>query len=331
MAAERHQAIVVGFGPCGAVAAAMLGQAGFETLAIDRAREVYDKPRAIALDHEILRLFDGMGVADAVLPHCAPFPASERFGVDGQLIRRIDMVPEPYPMGFVPTMVFSQPPVEAALRAHAAAVPGVTVELGTECVGVAAHGAEAVLRLRDGAGREREVSAPVVLACDGASSFVRRTLDMPLADLDFDEPWLVVDLRVTPAGLDKLPRNAAQFCDPRRPISYIVGPGDHRRFEIMLLPGEDPQTMQQPDAVLSLLSRWLAPGDAEVWRAASYRFHALVAAEWRRGPVFLAGDAAHQQPPVLGQGMCQGLRDVANLVWELAAVRDGAPDGLLDS
>jgi 3-(3-hydroxy-phenyl)propionate hydroxylase len=331
MAAERHQAVVVGFGPCGAVAAAMLGQAGFETLACDRAREVYDKPRAIALDHEILRLLDGIGVADAVLPHCAPFPASEHYGVDGQLIRRIDMVPEPYPMGFVPTMVFSQPPVETALRAHAAATPGVTVELGTECVGVAVEGSEAVLRLRDGAGRERDVAAGVVLACDGASSFLRRSLGLPLVDLDFDEPWLVVDLRVAPSGLARLPRTAAQFCDPRRPITYIVGPGNHRRFEVMLLPGEDPQAMQQPEVVLSLLSRWLAPGDAEVWRAASYRFHALVAAEWRRGPVFLAGDAAHQQPPFLGQGMCQGLRDVANLVWKLAAVRDGAPEALLDS
>lgn len=57
--------------------------------------------------------------------------------------------------------------------------------------------------------------------------------------------------------------------DSRRPIGYIGGPGDHRRFEIMLLPGEDPQAIQQPDTVLSLLSRWLAPGDAEVWRAAS--------------------------------------------------------------
>jgi 3-(3-hydroxy-phenyl)propionate hydroxylase len=331
MAAERHQAVVVGFGPCGAVAAAMLGQAGFETLAFDRAREVYDKPRAIALDHEILRLFDGLGVAEAVLPHCAPFPASEHFGADGQLIRRIGMVPEPYPMGFVPTMVFSQPPVEAALRAHAAATPGVTVELGTECVGIEAGVAEARLRLRDGAGREREVAAGLVLACDGASSFVRRSLGLPLVDLDFDEPWLVVDLRVAPSGLAKLPQNAAQFCDPRRPVSYIVGPGGHRRFEIMLLPGEDPQAMQRPEAVLALLSRWLAPDDAEVWRAASYRFHALVAAEWRRGPVFLAGDAAHQQPPFLGQGMCQGLRDVANLVWKLAAVRDGAPEALLDS
>lgn len=328
---EHHEVAVIGFGPCGAVAAGMLGQAGFATLAIDKAVEVYDRPRAIALDHEILRLFDAMGVAEAVLPFTVPFPASEHFGAQGQLIRRIDMVPEPYPMGFVPTMAFSQPPVERVLREHAARQPGMTVELGTELVAIAPQADHVALRLRDGRGVERTATAGTVIACDGASSFVRRSLGIGFDDLDFDEPWLVVDLRVAPSGLAKLPENAAQFCDPARPITYIVGPGNHRRFEIMLNPGEDPQEAQRPDNVLRLLSRWLAPDDAEVWRAANYRFHALVASEWRRGRVFLAGDAAHQQPPFIGQGMCQGLRDVANLVWKLAAVRDGAPDALLDS
>jgi 3-(3-hydroxy-phenyl)propionate hydroxylase len=329
--ADHTEVAVIGFGPCGAVAAGLLGQSGFEVLAVDRAREVYDKPRAIAIDHEILRLLDGMGVAEAVLPFTAPFPASEHFGAEGQLIRRVDMVPEPYPMAFVPTMVFTQPLVEGALRAHAIAQPGVTLELGTELVGIEDDMRHVTLRLKRDDGEERVVTAGTVIACDGASSFVRRSLGIGFEDLVFDEPWLVVDLRVTPAGLAKLPANAAQFCDPARPITYIVGPGNHRRFEIMLLPREDPQAMQQPETVLRLLSRWLAPGEAELWRAASYRFHALVASEWRSGRVFLAGDAAHQQPPFIGQGMCQGLRDVANIAWKLAAVRDGADPALLDT
>jgi 3-(3-hydroxy-phenyl)propionate hydroxylase len=328
--AMHHEVAVIGFGPSGAVATALLGKHGFRTLAIDRATAVYDKPRAIAIDHEIMRLLDNLGVAEAVLPHTAPFPASEHFGAEGQLIRRIDMVPAPYPMGFTPTMVFTQPPVEALLRDHAAALPGVTVELGTELVAITQDADRVTLRLR-GADGERVVTADTVIACDGASSFTRNALGIRFEDLVFDEPWLVVDLLVEESGLAKLPANAAQFCDPARPITYIVGPGRHRRFEIMLNPGEDPKAMQEPEAVRALLSRWLAPGDATLWRAASYRFHALVAAEWRQGRVFLAGDAAHQQPPFIGQGMCQGLRDVSNLVWKLAAVRDGAAPSLLDS
>jgi 3-(3-hydroxy-phenyl)propionate hydroxylase len=326
-----HDVAVIGFGPSGAVAAALLGQAGFATLVIERDTAVHDKPRAIALDHEILRLFDGLGVLEDVLPHTAPFTASEHFGAEGQLIRRIDMVSPPYPMGYVPNLVFSQPPVEAALRRHAAARPGVTVRLGTTLVGIVPEADGVTLLLRDATGAEERLRVGQAIACDGASSFVRQALDIPMEDLVFDEPWLVVDLLLEPGAAHGLPATSAQFCDPARPVTYILGPGLHRRFEIMLLPGEDPEAMQRPETVWRLLARWIAPDAARLWRAASYRFHALVAAEWRQGRVFLAGDAAHQQPPFIGQGMCQGLRDVANLAWKLAAVRDGAGAALLDS
>jgi 3-(3-hydroxy-phenyl)propionate hydroxylase len=116
----------------------------------------------------------------------------------------------------------------------------------------------------------------------------------------------------------------------------VIGPGNHRRWEISLLPGEDPAYMATEEGAWSVLKRWIGPGDATLWRQASYRFHALVAREWRRGRVFIAGDAAHQQPPFLGQGMCQGVRDVVNLTWKLRTVLAGevtgeAAEALLDS
>ncbi|WP_298875653.1 bifunctional 3-(3-hydroxy-phenyl)propionate/3-hydroxycinnamic acid hydroxylase [uncultured Bradyrhizobium sp.] len=322
ISANEVQVAIVGFGPSGAVAASLLGAQGIRTLAVDRDRAVYDKPRAIALDHEILRLFDNLGIAGQMRPHIAPFPASEHFGARGQLIRRIDMVSEPYPLGYTPTMVFTQPPVEEILRAHARSYPSVAVELGTELRSLSQAPDGVTLELSSDRGT-RKVTADYVIACDGASSSVRRQLGIGFDDLVFDEPWLVVDLRVNASRIAKLPRTAAQFCDPARPTTYIVGPGAHRRFEIMLSPGEDPRAMEQPDQVWRLLARWLTPDDATLWRAASYRFHALVASKWREGRVFLAGDAAHQQPPFIGQGMCQGVRDVANLVWKLGRVLRG--------
>jgi len=333
-AIERNefQVGVIGFGPSGAVATSLLGAHGIRTLTIDRQRTVYDKPRAIAMDHEIMRLLDNLGVAERVRPYVAPFSASQHFGAGGQLIRRIDMVPEPYPLGYTPSMVFTQPPVEAALREHARAYPGVTVELGTELLSLAQSADAVTLTLGSDGGITRTVTADYVIACDGASGGVRQQLGIGFDDLIFDEPWLVVDLQVRTAALEKLPQTAAQFCDPARPTTFIIGPGNHRRFEIMLLPGEDPSAMERPDQVWRLLARWLTPADATLWRAASYRFHALVANDWRRGRVFLAGDAAHQQPPFIGQGMCQGMRDVANLVWKLDRVLRGqSGDALLDS
>ena len=329
---NEFQAVIVGFGPTGAVATSLLGDRNICTLAIDRQRAVYDKPRAIAIDHEILRLLDNLGVAERVRPYIAPFPASQHFGAKGQLIRRIDMVSEPYPLGYTPSMVFTQPPVETALRQHALSYPDVTVELGTELNGLSQTSDGVTLQLSSDNGSSRTVTADYVIACDGAASGIRQQLGIAFEDLVFDEPWLVIDLQVSEAALEKLPRTAAQFCDPARPATFIIGPGLHRRFEIMLLPGEDPRAMEAPDQVWRLLQKWLTPADATLWRAASYRFHALVASEWRRGRVLLAGDAAHQQPPFIGQGMCQGIRDVANLVWKLDRVLRGRSSAaLLDS
>lgn len=281
---------------------------------------------------KILRLLDNLGAAERVLPYIAPFPASQHFGAQGQLIRRIDMVAEPYPLGYTPSMVFTQPPVEAALREHAAAYDSVTVELGTELVGFSQSPEQVTLHLRNDDDATRSVTADYVIACDGASSATRQQLGIAFEDLVFDEPWLVVDLQINDDAQGKLPQTAAQFCEPSRPTSYIIGPGRHRRFEIMLLPGEDLREMETSAAVWRLLARWITPDDATLWRSASYRFHALVAERWRVGRIFLAGDAAHQQPPFIGQGMCQGIRDVGNLIWKLDRVLNGqSGDALLDS
>ena len=322
---------ITGCGPAGATAACLLGAHGLRTLIIDRATGVYDQPRAFALDHEIMRVFQNLGLADAIKPHLAPFTASEHYGVDGQLIRRLTMIDPPYPQGWTPSMVFRQPPLEAALRDKVRATPGVELSLGEELLSFTQDQDKVTLSLKCG-DTERTITAGYLVGCDGASSTVRRTLDIEHEDLDFDEPWLVVDVGVNDRGAAKLPKTSAQFCEPSRPTTFLIGVGAHRRWEIMLMPGETPQQFETDAAVWQLLSRWLAPEDGTLWRRASYRFHALVARQWRRGRVFLAGDAAHQQPPFLGQGMCQGIRDVANLAWKLTAVLQGrANDALLDT
>ena len=99
----------------------------------------------------------------------------------------------------------------------------------------------------------------------------------------------------------------------------------------MILPGESPREIATPERVWQLLRPWLRPDQGKIWRAPTYRFHALVAENWRNGNGFLAGDAAHQTPPFLAQGLNQGIRDAANLAWKLSAALQGAPERLLDS
>jgi 3-(3-hydroxy-phenyl)propionate hydroxylase len=328
MDASVYDVAIVGFGPSGAVAAALLGQAGHRVLVCDRLGDVYPRPRAIALDHEIMRVFQGLGIAQAIEPYTEPFTDSCYFGVDGQLIRRMTMVEPPWPQAWTPSLVFNQPALEGVLRAAVARLPNVTVALNVECTAVRQVADGASLDLRDG----HTVRARYVIGCDGASSLVRTLAGLTLDDLGFDEPWLVVDVLAHASGLAKLPRTSVQYCEPDRPCTYVIGPKNHRRWEISLRPGEDPVAAATPEGTWTLLRRWITPQDGELWRQASYRFHALVAQRWRHGRVFIAGDAAHQQPPFLGQGMCQGIRDVVNLGWKLdAALRGQATDALLDS
>lgn len=331
-ASRQVDVAIVGCGPAGVVLAALLGQAGVDVHVCDRLPGVYDIPRAIALDHEILRVFQQIGVLEAALPYIEPFTPSEYFGVDGQLIRRMTMLKPPYPQGCTPSVVFSQPPVERALRQHVARLPRVTLALGLEMTAFAQDTDGVTLHYADGS----SVHARYAVACDGGASGMRTQLGIALDDLAFDEPWLVVDVLVNERGLAKLPRTSVQYCEPERPCTLVIGPKNHRRWEISLRPGEDPADAATPERTWQLLARWLTPDDGTLWRQSSYRFHALVASRWRVGRVFVAGDAAHMQPPFLGQGMCQGVRDAANLAWKLTAVlkgdvRGAAAERLLDS
>ena len=130
----------------------------------------------------------------------------------------------------------------------------------------------------------------------------------------------------------QLPDHTLQHCDPARPMTYCNVTGNRRRWEIMLMPGDDPAQLVQPETLWKLVSKWVTPEQADIERAVIYTFHSVIAEGWRQGRLLLAGDAAHQTPPFLGQGMCAAIRDVSNLAWKLNAVLRGrAADALLDT
>jgi 3-(3-hydroxy-phenyl)propionate hydroxylase/flavoprotein hydroxylase len=125
---------------------------------------------------------------------------------------------------------------------------------------------------------------------------------------------------------------ARQVGDPARPTSIIsLGP-DHHRFSFMLDSENDFEAERAPEKVWDRVARHLTPDDAELIRVATYTFRSRIAHRWRSGRVLLAGDAAHQMPPFLGQGMCSGIRDAQNLAFKTDRVLRGiAPMELLDT
>src|SRR6202022_3021638 len=103
--------------------------------------------------------------------------------------------------------------------------------------------------------------------------------------------------------------------------------------ELMLMPGETADEQLRPEVAMpTMLAALIPPGTFEIERTGTYTFRGVVAQHFRRGRLFLAGDAAHLMPPFLGQGMNSGIRDATNLAWKLdRVIRDNAPQGLLDT
>ncbi len=332
---------IIGCGPVGALAANLLGRAGLSVVILEKETALHPHPRAVHLDHEMMRLFQSAGVLDRILPHMRDTDGHLHVGGDMGVIRYMGTRGKPRPYGWANDYFFYQPELEAHLRAGFAGLDGVELRLGAEFAGLE-QSSEGVTIRYDLAGKRAEATARWVIACDGSHSPVRKALGVDLDDLDFDEPWLVVDAEVegpvcfppisgVPAGAD-LQRLSVMMCDPRRPATIVPGRGNHRRWEFMLLPDERDDAMTDPDVVARLVGPWLADVPHRIIRASTYHFHGLVAGQWQVGNVFLAGDAAHQTPPFFGQGMCHGLRDVANLAWKMAAVaHEGASPALLST
>ena len=318
--------VIVGGGPVGMTMSIACSRLGLSNVVIEREPEAFPLPRAIVMDAEVHRslLRHDLGVS---LQRClSPMVAADFVDSSGAQLMGIELAGINL-FGVPAVSRHYQPELESMLRADALR-RGATLRLGCTALRLEQSPTSAVVTCDDGSVYE----AKWVVGCDGASSFVRKSVGITLDDLGFDQDWLVVDLLVPDKLRSGLPDVTRQVCDRERPTTLVSGHRDYYRFEFQLQPGEDPAAMRDDDTVWRLLSPWIARKHAQIVRTATYRFHAVVATSLRAERVFIAGDAAHQMPPFMGQGLNSGMRDVFNLAWKLALVtRGAAAEHLLDT
>lgn len=346
--ADVVDVVISGLGPTGLILSHMLGMRGHRVVVLEREPVFYGNARAVYTDDECMRIFQHLGVAELVQKDMLLETPVQLTRPDCTVMGQY--YPLERPFGWPVVNFFYQPYLETTLTQELARYPNVDVRRGRDLIAfeqdadgvTVTHEATRTFRFSDatdvkgersGEADTQTLRARYLVGADGGRSRVRETLGIKMTGKNFPEPWLVVDLKQKdPAtGLRHIPYFNF-IVDPEMPAVSCVQPDGFHRFEFMMMHGQTKEWMEQDDTVRMLLSKYVDPDQFEVKRKLVYTFNALVADEWRKGRVLLAGDAAHMTPQFMGQGASSGVRDGYNLGWKLSAVLDGqASDKLLDT
>lgn len=323
---------IVGYGPTGATLANLLAKQGLQILVIDREAEIYNLPRAVHFDDETMRVFQTVGIADELSRYTTVNPGMKFQDQDGAELLDWPREQTITSHGWNASYRLHQPDLEMLLREQLQKSKRVHEELACQVVNIAEKANCIALSCKHKTTDQSTVFyARYVVGCDGANSLVRESICSDMKDFGFCARWLVVDVILKNPRPD-LGDHSIQFCDSNRPMTYCRNPGARRRWEITLLDDEADDDITSDNKVWKFLSRWITQKDACIERKAVYTFRSAIARQWFKNRLCIAGDAAHLTPPFMGQGMCTGIRDAANLAWKLAAVlHKGADDSLLHS
>jgi 2-polyprenyl-6-methoxyphenol hydroxylase-like FAD-dependent oxidoreductase len=310
--------LVVGAGPTGLMAAVVLARRGVDAVVVDRKSGPTRESRALAVQARTMEIYDQLGLAEKVM--AGAFPAARmQIGAAtagglpdfGQLQRGATRFPG--------IQIFEQSRNEELLY-DALRAAGRDVRWQHRLIDLADHSTQPDGRLEalieGGDGTLSRVRARWCIGADGASSAVRRELNLPFEGTTDEATFWVADVR----GVRGVPDGALniRFGDSTFLIAFPLGADGHTRF-VALAPKE---AITEDEALSSVDAEFgLAHGVVD-WFS-TYRVHHRVATKFRVGSVFLAGDAGHVHSPVGGQGMNTGLQDAHNLAMLLADVAQG--------
>ena len=321
-------------GPVGLSMANLLGKRGISVALIEREKTPLPFPRAIHGDDETLRIFDAMGLGDQIRDIISPFKEMEMVDVHGDILTSIVLDQRSGSPQLPTDYWFFQPELEKVLESGLKRFSNITPYRGWEAISCEKADENFQVEIQEvDSGDNLFLQAHWLIGCDGGKSWVRSLMQVDMKSLRFDQSWVVIDMMVEEEEQKLLPQNHQQICDPNRPATYVPGVGKHRRWEFMLGPRESRLPIDELKPLsLELLSYHIDVSKVKILRIAPYTYHALLAKKWRKNRMFIAGAAAHQMPPFLGQGMCTGIRDADNLSWKLAEVIQGKrEEDILDS
>ena len=315
---KKYDVVIVGLGPTGGTLANLLALNGFSILILEREKNLYSLPRAVHFDDEIMRVFQTIGITKKFLKDTIVNKGTKFVNPEGKIL--LDW-PRPRTItenGWYPSYRFHQPDLEKNLRIRLRKFKKVSIRQNSEVSKIESGKDKVDLVFKDMiTNKLHNVSSKYIVGCDGARSTVRTQMGTELDNLGFTQKWVVVDL-ILKKKKDELPDRTIQYSNPKRPATYCRNVGKRRRWEFAIHDHENEQEILSDNYMWNFLKPWLSPKEAHLERKTIYTFQSAIARKWRKGRIFIAGDAAHLMPPFMGQGMCAGIRDVSNLAWKIS-------------
>ena len=322
---KHYDVIIVGLGPTGGTLANLLALNGFSILILEREKNLYALPRAVHFDDEIMRVFQTIGITKKFLKNTIINKGTKFVNSSGKVL--LDW-PRPKSItenGWYPSYRFHQPDLERNLRNRLKTFKKVKLMQNTEVTKIKNNKNSVDLFFKS-KNKIHKASSRYVIGCDGARSTTREQMGSVLDNLGFTQKWAVVDL-ILKKNKNKLPDRTIQYSNSERPATYCRNVGKRRRWEFAIQDNENEKEILSDKYIWNFLKPWLNPKEACLERKAIYIFQSAIARKWRKGRIFIAGDAAHLMPPFMGQGMCAGIRDASNLAWKISLCIKNKHDG----
>ena len=322
---KHYDVIIVGLGPTGGTLANLLALNGFSILILEREKNLYALPRAVHFDDEIMRVFQTIGITKKFLKNTIINKGTKFVNSNGKVL--LDW-PRPKSItenGWYPSYRFHQPDLEKNLRNRLKTFKKVKLMQNTEVTKIKNNKNSVDLFFKS-KNKIHKASSKYVIGCDGARSTTRAQMGSVLDNLGFTQKWAVVDL-ILKKNKNKLPDRTIQYSNSERPATYCRNVGKRRRWEFAIQNNENEKEILSDKYIWNFLKPWLSPKEAYLERKAIYIFQSAIARKWRKGRIFIAGDAAHLMPPFMGQGMCAGIRDASNLAWKISLCIKNKHDG----